>query len=63
MKANLLCIWLLVPVLLACDSHVESPSTSVAKENITGIISKGLLNARWFALGNSDFDSYLADNV
>ncbi len=58
--------WFVSLVLLimgSCDSHVNQPEYLSIKHNTKGVNSVEIIKGKWFALGDSDFDSYQADDL
>lgn len=63
MNANWCFISLVSVVLGSCDSHIEDPEYLSVQHNMNDVSSTVILNGRWLALGDSDFDSYQADDL
>ncbi len=63
MKVNKWLIFLIFPALLSCESHQENTESLSTKHNSKAIDLAGIKNGRWLALGDSDFDSYQADDL
>ncbi len=56
-------VLLIALFFMSCESQAENTETSSIQLKTKGVNSVGIIDGRWLALGDSDFDSYQSDDL